>query len=64
MKFYDKYPLLKRADFLNNILTETVFATMSLEDQIVPKIRVQQIVSDHLKEQQLKGDQFFTDKLH
>jgi len=37
MTFYEKYPQLKERAFLTEMLTETVFATMSLEDQQVPK---------------------------
>ena len=60
MKFYDKYPQLKEKGFLTQILTNTVHSTMSLEDQQVVKPKVEEIVLSLLKEQELKGNQFFT----
>ena len=62
MKFYDKYPQLKEKSFLAQVLTNTVFSTMSLENQQVPKPKVQEIVLSLLKEQELKGGQFFTNQ--
>jgi hypothetical protein len=64
MKFYEKYPQLKEKEFLTKILTDTVFSTMVLEDQEVPKPRVKEIVLSLLREEELKGDQFFSDKNH
>lgn len=63
MKFYDKYPQLKEKGFLAQMLTNTVFSTMSLEDQQVSKPKVEEIVLTLLKEQELKGNQFFTDQI-
>lgn len=60
MKFYEKYPKLKDKDFLSKVLTKTVFATMSLEDQEIPKSKVTKIINLVLKEKELKGNQFFT----
>lgn len=60
MKFYEKYPQLKEKDFLSKVLTNTVFATMSLEDQQVPKSKVVKIINRVLKEKELKGNQFFS----
>jgi len=60
MKFYEKYPKLKQKSFLSKVLTDTVFSTMSLEDQQVSKGRIVKIVDSILKEKELKGDQFFT----
>ena len=60
MKFYDKYPQLKEKEFLTQILTDTVFSTMLLEDQEVPKPRVKEIVLSLLDEEELKGRQFFS----
>ncbi len=60
MKFYEKYPKLKQKAFLSKILTDTVFSTMSLEDQQVAKSKVEKIVDGILKEKELKGSQFFT----
>ena len=60
MKFYDKYPQLKEKKILAQLLTNSVFATMSLENQQVAMPKVQEIVLLLLKEQELKGNQFFT----
>ena len=62
MKFYDKYPQLKEKGFLAQILTSTVFSTMSLEDQQVSLPKVEEIVLSLLKEQELKGGQFFSNQ--
>lgn len=59
MKFYEKYPQLKEKGFLAKVLTGTVFSTMSLEDQQVPMPKIRKIVLALLKEQELKGGQFF-----
>jgi hypothetical protein len=61
MTFYDKYPQLKQRDFLSNILVSTVFSTMSLEDQQVKKEKVQEIVSNILKEQESKSAKLAND---
>ncbi|MCD9574653.1 hypothetical protein [Flavobacterium soyae] len=60
MKFYEKYPKLKNRSFLSKVLADTVFSTMSLEDQQVSKRKVVKIVDTILKEKELKGNQFFT----
>ncbi len=62
MKFYEKYPQLKEKGFLSKVLTNTIFSTMSLENQQVSKPRVVEIVQTLLKEQELKGSQFFTNQ--
>lgn len=59
MKFYEKYPQLKEKAFLSKVLADTVFSTMSLEDQTVAKSKVVEIVQAALWEQELKGCQFF-----
>ena len=64
MKFYDKYPQLKEKRFLAQMLTNTVFTTMSLENQQVSMPKVEEIVLSLLKEQELKGDQFFSNQSH
>jgi len=64
MKFYEKYPQLKEKDFLTQVLTDTVFSTMSLEDQEVPKPKVREIVLSFLNEEELKGNLFFSDQSH
>ena len=63
MKFYEKYPQLKEKGFLSKVLTNTVFSSMSLEDQQVPKTKIVKIINSVLKEKELKGNQFFTNKL-
>jgi hypothetical protein len=63
MKFFDKYPQLKEKGFLAQMLTNTGFSTMSLENQQVSKPKVEEIVLSLLKEQELKGSQFFTHHL-
>jgi hypothetical protein len=63
MKFYEKYPQLKEKVFLTEVLTNTVFSTMSLENQQVSMSKVKEIVLSLLKEQELKGGQFFSDKV-
>ncbi len=62
MTFYEKYPQLKERAFLTEMLTQTVFATMSLEDQQVPKEKVQEIVlsllsNEELERNKLNGNQ-------
>ena len=64
MKFYDKYPQLKEKNFLVQVLTKTVFSTMSLENQEVSLSKVEEIVSALLIEQELKGKQFFSNQNH
>ena len=59
MKFYEKYPQLKEKAFLSKVLTDTIFSTMSLENQQVSKSRVIEIIQNLLIEKELKGDQFF-----
>lgn len=60
MTFYEKYPQLKETAFLTEMLTETVFTTMSLEGQQVSKEKVQKIVlsllSEDLETSKLNGN--------
>ncbi|MEI7803649.1 MAG: hypothetical protein WCI97_13425 [Bacteroidota bacterium] len=62
MKFYDKYPQLKEKKFLSQLLTNTVFSTMSLENQQVSHQKVEEIVLSLLNEYELKGSQFFSNQ--
>jgi hypothetical protein len=62
MKFYEKYPQLKEKVFLTEVLTNTVFSTMSLENQQVSMSKVKEIVLSLLKEEELKGGQFFSNQ--
>ena len=63
MKFYEKYPQLAEKQFLTQVLTGTVFSTMSLEDQEVPMPKVRKIVLSLLNDIESKGSQFFADKV-
>jgi hypothetical protein len=62
MKFYEKYPQLKDKVFLTEVLTNTVFSTMSLENQQVSMSKVEEIVLTLLNERELKGGQFFSNQ--
>jgi hypothetical protein len=62
MKFHDKYPQLKEKSFLAQVLTNTVFSTMSLENQQVTISKVEEIVLSLLEEKELKGSQFFSNQ--
>ncbi len=62
MKFHDKYPQLKEKRFLAQVLSKTVFSTMSLENQQVAMSKVEEIVMTLLNEKELKGNQFFTNQ--
>jgi hypothetical protein len=44
------------------LLTKTVFSTMSLENQQVSMSKVEDIVLSLLKDQELKGGQFFSNQ--
>ncbi len=63
MKFYDKYPQLKQKGFLAQMLSNTVYSTMLLENQQVAMSKVEEIVLSLLKEQELKGGQFFFNQI-
>ncbi len=58
MTFYEKYPQLQEKKFLTKLLIETVFSTMSLEDQQVPKDKVEEIVTALLFDKDLKRNEF------
>ncbi len=58
MTFYEKYPQLQEKKFLTEMLIETVFSTMSLEDQQVSKNKVEEIVTSLLFEKELKRNEF------
>ncbi|WP_192820429.1 hypothetical protein [Rufibacter sp. LB8] len=51
MSFLDKYPKLKERQFLTNLVTKSVYATMALEDQKVEEAKVRQIVTSLLNQQ-------------
>jgi hypothetical protein len=61
MKFSDKYPQLKERQFLSNLLSKSVFSTMSLEDQTVAMPKIVEIVKQVLSEKESKSGQLFTD---
>ena len=58
MTFYEKYTQLQEKAFLTQMLTETVFTTMSLEDQQVSKDKVEEIVVSLLSDDTLKNTEF------
>ncbi len=58
MTFYKKYPQLQEKTFLIAMLTETVFTTMSLEDQQVPKHKVSEIALSLLSDTELERSKF------
>jgi hypothetical protein len=62
MTFFEKYPQLQEKEFLTQVLTDTVFTTMSLEDQHVPKQKVEEIVLSVLAEAELKEGQLKSNK--
>lgn len=62
MTFYEKYPQLQEKGFLTDVLTETVFSTMSLEDQQVSKAKVEEIVLALLADEELKRGQLNVNK--
>lgn len=62
MKFYERYPKLKDKSFLSKVLADTIFSTMSLEDQKVSKSKVAKIVQNVLKERESEGSQFFANQ--
>lgn len=63
MTFYEKYPQLQEKFFLAQILTDTVFSTMLLEDQHVSKSRIHEIVLSLLSDQELKSGKFISNKV-
>ena len=63
MTFYEKYPQLKDKAFLTQMLTETVFTTMSLEDQQVPKDTVEAIVLSLLSDDKLENTKFIRNQV-
>ena len=62
MKFYERYTQLKRKSFLSKILTDTVYSTMVLEAQKVPRVKVVKIVEAILSERESEGNQFFSNE--
>ena len=60
MKFYEKYPQLKDRNFLSKMLEDSVFSTMSLENQEVSRSKVTEIISKVLKEKEMQGSTFFS----
>lgn len=63
MTFYDKYPQLKQKVFLTEMLTETVFATMSLEDQQVSKEKIEKIVMSLLLDENLENSKLSSNQI-
>jgi hypothetical protein len=62
MTFYEKYSQLKDKKFLEQLITNSVYATMCLENQEVSKPKVNEIVLSQLADANLKGLQFLSNK--
>ena len=62
MKLYEKYKQLQNETYLLEQITNSVYATMQLENQGLPKQEVREIVLAAIKEYQLKGSQFFVNQ--
>lgn len=62
MTFYEKYSQLKDKKFLEQLITNTVYATMCLENQEVSKPKVNEIVLSQLADANLKYLQFLSNK--
>jgi hypothetical protein len=62
MTFYEKYSQLKDKQFLEQLITNTVYATMCLENQEVSRPKVNEIVLSQLVESNLKNLQFLSNK--
>lgn len=54
MTFIEKYPILQNESFLINKITDSVYSTMWLENQIVPKNIILLLVMATIKEWELK----------
>ena len=63
MTFYEKFPQLKEKKFLTVMLTETVFATMSLEDQQVSKEKIEKIVMSLLLNENLENSKLSSNQI-
>lgn len=59
--FYDKYPQLRNRAFLSNMLRNTVYATMALENKMVPEEKIEVMVQKLLSKEKSEGTEFFTD---
>ena len=53
MSFFDKYPKLKDKPYLVEEMVRITYSTMALEDQTVEKSRIEELVLEVLKEQEL-----------
>jgi hypothetical protein len=59
MTFYDKYPQLRNRAFLSNMLKNTVYATMALENQTVPEEKIEAMVERLIAKKELESPEFF-----
>jgi hypothetical protein len=59
MTFYEKYPQLKQKQFLLELVSKSVYATMALEDQTVPMQDIEKIVKQAIEKEELRHGQFF-----
>ena len=64
MTFYEKYKQLQNEAFLKELLTDTVYSTMCLENQEVPKSKINEIVLSTISEQKLKGFKFLANQTY
>lgn len=62
MRLYEKYPQLCDRAFLANMIAESVYANMALEDQRVHIDDVREMVEALLREKESEGNHFFSDK--
>ena len=62
MKIKEKYNQLQNETYLLEHVTNSVYATMQLENQGLPKQKIREIVLSVLKEQYLKRNEFSLDK--
>ena len=62
MKLYEKYKQFQNESYLLEQVTNSVYATMQLENQGLPKQKIQEIVLSVIKENRLKGSELFVDQ--
>ena len=63
MTFYEKYPQLRNRAFLSNMLKNTVYATMALENQTVPEEKIKAMVEKLIAKKELESPEFFRNEL-
>jgi hypothetical protein len=63
MKLYEKYEKLRQKAYVTELLVNSVFGTMALENQAVSELQVRALVIAHLREAELKGREFSHNEL-